>query len=292
MSRILSIALLLLLLVACGGEAEPPAAPVAEAPVSTLQVILTSADFAVGQPRISFAVFDGADAASDVTSVRVNALELGEDLSAADQTPTWTGEAVGYTDYEIPYWVFYPQLPTAGYWGMAAEITRADGSTTRSDFVVEVLPENKGPAIGETPPASENRTLATVPDIALLTSAADPDPAFYQMTVAEALTTGRPTVVGFLTPAFCQTKWCAPVLDSLEVVRAETGEVVNFIHVEVYDDFQKLTPVKEMAEWGLETEPWVFVLDGDGRVTARFSGPLSPQELAAALGPLTGEAEG
>lgn len=287
----LPIALLLLLLAACG-SAEPQAAPVAEAPVSALQVILVSADFAVGEPRISFAVFDGDEAATDVTGVRISALELGEDLSATDQVPAWTGEATGYTDYEIPYWVFYPQVATAGYWGMVAEISRADGTSTRSDFVVEILAENKGPAIGETPPASENRTLATVPDIALLTSAADPDPAFYQMTVAEALTTGRPTVVGFLTPAFCQTKWCAPVLDSLAAVRADTGEAVNFIHVEVYDDFQKLTPVKEMAEWGLETEPWVFVLDSDGRVTARFSGPLSPQELSAALGPLTGEAEG
>jgi hypothetical protein len=277
---------------ACGAEAEPPAAPVVEAPVSPLQVILVSADFAVGEPRVSFAIFDGTEAAADVTGVRLSALELGEDLSATDQAPAWKGEAVGYTDYEIPYWVFYPQLPTAGYWGMVAEISRADGTTTRSDFVVEVQPANTGPAIGEMPPASENRTLATVPDIALLTSATDPDPAFYQMTVAEALATGQPTVVGFLTPAFCQTQWCAPVLDTLAAVRAETGEGVNFIHVEVYDDFQKLTPVKEMAEWGLETEPWVFVLDGDGRVTARFSGPLSPQELSAALGPLTGEAEG
>ena len=287
----MSIVVLVVLLVACD-QAEPPTAPVAEASLSPLQVILTSADFAVGEPRISFAVFDGAEAASDVTAIRINALELGEDLSAADQAPAWTGEAVGYTDYEIPYWVFYPQLPTAGYWGMVAEITRADGTTTRSDFVVEVMLENKGPAIGEVPPASENRTLTTVPDIALLTSAADPDPAFYQMTVAEALTTGRPTVVGFLTPAFCQTQWCAPVLDSLAAVRDETGEAANFIHVEVYDDFQKLTPVKEMAEWGLETEPWVFVLDSDGRVTARFSGPLSPRELTAALWRLTGNGQG
>ena len=295
MTRILPIALLFILLAACGGTngtAESPVALVAEAPVSPLQVILTSADFAVGEPRISFAIFDGEEAAKDVTGVRINALELGEDLSANDQAPAWTGEAVGYTDYEIPYWVFYPPLPTAGYWGMVAEITRADGTTTRSDFVVEVKPENSGPAIGETPPASENRTLATVPDIALLTSATDPDPVFYQMTVAEALTSGKPAVVGFLTPAFCQTKWCAPVLDSLAAVRAGTGEAVNFIHVEVYDDFQKLTPVKEMAEWGLETEPWVFVLDADGRVTARFSGPLSPQELSAALGAVTGAAEG
>ena len=166
---------------------------------------------------------------------------------------------------------------------MIAEMDQTDGTTTRADFVVEVQPTSKAPAIGATAPASHNRTLATEPDISLLTSANDPDPALYQLTVADAIATGRPTVVGFLTPAFCQTKWCAPVLNSLEAARASTGDAVNYIHIEVYDDFQKLTVVDEMAEWGLETEPWVFVLDGNGQVVNKFSGPLSPAELLAAL---------
>jgi thiol-disulfide isomerase/thioredoxin len=106
------------------------------------------------------------------------------------------------------------------------------------------------------------------------------------MTVAEAIASGRPTVVGFITPGLCQTRWCAPVLDSVEAVGAEVGEQANFIHVEVYEDFQELTVVDEMAEWGLTTEPWVFVLDEDGRVVARFNGPLSARELKAALTPL------
>ncbi len=284
MSRILFIILATLVLVSCSSANQP--APPLEAGASALQVIMVSADFAVGEPRISFAIFDGEAAAADVTGVRISAVELGEDLSATDQLPAWSGEATGYADYEVPYWVFYPQIENPGYWGMIAEITRADGSTTRSDFVVEVQPASQSPAVGAVAPASANRTLATEPDISLLSSANDPDPAFYQFTVADAIATGRPTVVGFLTPAFCQTKWCAPVLDSLEVARDETADAVNFIHIEVYDDFQKLTLTKEMAEWGLQTEPWVFVLDGDGQVVARFSGPLSPEELLAALRPL------
>ncbi|HRN67245.1 MAG TPA: hypothetical protein PK205_05910 [Promineifilum sp.] len=288
--RLFFAIVLLLAAVSCTAAptAEEPAPSVAggAAETSTLQIVLVSADFAVGEPRISFAVFDGDKAASDIASIRVSAVELGEDLTATDATPSWSGEATGYTDYEVPYWVFYPQLERPGYWGMVAEITRSDGATSRSDFLLQVQPTSKSPAIGAPAPASENRTLATEPDISLLSSANDPDPAFYQMTVAEAIKTGRPTVVGFLTPAFCQTKWCAPVLDSLEAVRKETGDAVNYIHIEVYDDFQKLTVVKEMAEWGLDTEPWVFVLDADGKVVARFSGPLSPAELLSSLEPL------
>lgn len=278
------VGLLVFLLAACStaGETEPPTA----IEPSSLQVILVSTDFAVGEPRVSFAIFDGENAAADITAVRVSAVELDEDLSASDMAPAWSGDATGYTDYEVPYWTFYPRLEQPGYWGMIAEITRAGGVTSRADFVIEIQPNSKSPAIGADAPASTNRTLATEPDISLLSSANNPDPAFYQLTVADAIATSRPTVVGFLTPAFCQTKWCAPVLDSLKAARAETGDAINYIHIEVYDDFQEMTVVKEMAEWGLDTEPWVFVLDGQGRVVARFSGPLSPAELLAALQPL------
>lgn len=275
---------LILLLAAIACTAAPAVEETAE--TSPLQVILVSADFAVGEPRISFAVFDGEEPARDIDSIRISAVELGEDLTASDMPPAWSGEATSYTDYEVPYWVFYPRLEQPGYWGMIAEIGKSDGSTTRADFLVEVRPESKSPAIGAVAPASDNRTLATEPDITLLSSANDPDPAFHQLTVAEAITTGRPTVVGFLTPAFCQTKWCAPVLDSLKTAREETGDAVNYIHIEVYKDFQELTVVEEMADWGLDTEPWVFILDEGGQVVARFSGPLSPAELLASLEPL------
>jgi hypothetical protein len=257
-----------------------------------LQIILTSADFAVGEPRVSFAVFDGEAAATGITGVRLSAVPLGDDPNAADQPAAWSGAATGYTDYVVPYWVFYPELDSSGYWGIVAEIERAGEAPVQADFVIEVKPAADAPAIGETAPLSHNRTLATEPDVSRLSSANDPDPALHQLTVAQAVADGRPAVVGFLTPAFCRTEWCAPVLDTLKAARAETGDAANFIHIEVYDDFQKLTTVPEMSEWGLETEPWVFVIDGDGRVAARFSGPLSPEELLAALRPLLGEARG
>lgn len=272
-----------LLLSACGGSvgrAEPtPAA-------STLQVVLVSDDFAVGRPRVSFALFDGAEAAAEVQAVELNVVPLDEEMSATEATAVWSGTATSYSDYEIPYWVFYPELDAPGFWGVVADITDDEGNISRANFVVELLPATLSPAIGDAAPPSQNRTLETEPDIHKLSSGNDPDPALYQMTVAEAVTTGKPTVVGFVTPGFCQTQWCTPVLESVEAVREEVDDAANFIHIEVYGDFQELTPVKEMEEWGLDSEPWVFVLDGDGRVAAKFSGPLSPRELQTALEPL------
>jgi hypothetical protein len=132
-------------------------------------------------------------------------------------------------------------------------------------------------------PLSENRTLATEPDINKLNSGNDPDPALYQLTVAEAVANGKPTVVGFITPGLCETRWCAPVLNSVATVRDQVGDAANFIHIEVYEDFQALTYVPEMAEWGLQTEPYIFILDKRGQVTASLPGPVSPRELMQAL---------
>ena len=90
------------LLLAAASCTPAPAAEEAAAPVvgettdaSTLQIVLVSADFAVGEPRISFAVFDGDQAANDIESIRVSAVELGDDLAATDATPSWRGEATG-----------------------------------------------------------------------------------------------------------------------------------------------------------------------------------------------------
>jgi hypothetical protein len=268
MKRFLLIAFILL--AACSPQSEP----------TPLQVILVSSDFALDEARLSFALYDGTEVATNITAVSLAAFPVGEEAT----TPTWQGEAANYTDYLIPYWVAYPDLPQPGFWGFIADITLDDGRSLQSQLTIELQAESKSPPLGTIAPASQNRTLATEPDITKLTSGVDANPAFYQMTVAEAMANGRPTVVGFITPGLCQTQWCAPVLESVETVRDNVGaEAANFIHIEVYQDFQNLTVVKEMAEWGLDTEPWVFVLAENGRVAAKFNGPLSPQELTTAL---------
>ncbi|WP_420643787.1 hypothetical protein [Candidatus Leptofilum sp.] len=247
--------------------------------VSPIQILRMSGDTAVGTPRIVFGLFDGPDAVADAQSVALSVVEVGN----AEAEPVWQGPAKNYSDYEVPYWVAYPTIPSPGFWGVTAEVALADGRTVSSQFTLEVNAESESVTIGEPAPLSENRTLATEPDISKLNSGNDPDPAFYQLTVADAVASGKATVVGFITPGLCETRWCAPVLNSVATVRNEVGDAANFIHIEVYEDFQALTYVPEMAEWGLQSEPYIFVLDGDGQVTASLPGPVSPRELTQAL---------
>jgi hypothetical protein len=276
---------LLPLLAACA-----PGEPVAPTPTallsgpSALSLAVATNDFEVGRPRVPFVIFRGPHPLADARSITLTAYDLG----SGTPVPRWTGEAQAYTDYDIPYWVIYPELAHAGYWGLGGVVTLADGTQATAQFTIEALPEPSGPALGKRPPASRNRTLGSQPDLALLTSDPSPLAALYEMTVESALNNGKPTVITFATPAYCESRLCAPVVDSVKAIYTEQGSQANFLHVEVYKSFNPLEYADEMAEWKLTSEPWTFVLDQNGRVAARVGGPVSPRELSALLSPLLG----
>ena len=93
-------------------------------------------------------------------------------------------------------------------------------------------------------------------------------------------------MIVFATPKFCQTAICGPTLDTIKEI-APSYPDVTFIHVEVFtnlDDVDNLAVVPSVTEWGLPTEPWIFVVDANGLVAARFEGVVTGEELAAVLG--------
>lgn len=246
---------------------------------SSLSVAVASNDFGVGSPRVPFVLFQGSQPITDAQSIVIVAF----DLASGTAAPGWKGSAVGYNDYNIPYWVAFPQLPHAGYWGLGAVVTLADGSQSQAQFTIQAMDKSNAPNIGDTPPASHNRTLSTEPDLAKLTSDVSPERGLYQMTVADALKSGKPTVVTFATPAYCTSRLCAPVVNSVKMVYQTYKDKINFIHIEVYKTFNPLVYADEMDQWHLQSEPWTFVIGADGKVAARFGGPVSPRELEQAL---------
>ena len=44
-----------------------------------------------------------------------------------------------------------------------------------------------------------------------------------------------------------------------------------------------MSPSPEALEWHLPTEPWVFVVDSDGRVAVRIEGLATQDEIVAAV---------
>ena len=102
----------------------------------------------------------------------------------------------------------------------------------------------------------------------------EPPCGMHDISLDDALAKGRPAVLAFATPAFCQTAVCGPSVGVVEQVRAskDWGDVA-FIHCEIYTDDGQ-TVAEPVTKWKLPSEPWLFTIDAQGRVTDRTDGPL------------------
>lgn len=130
------------------------------------------------------------------------------------------------------------------------------------------FPAPTQPAIAvPTPTVAAPRNLAQ-----LCTS--DPQCSMHEVSLDQALRDGRPVVLEFSTPAFCETAVCGPSVEILDEVRGsgDWGDVA-FIHVEIYAD-QGQTPVEAVTSWRLPSEPWLYSIGADGIIAARTDGPL------------------
>ena len=117
-----------------------------------------------------------------------------------------------------------------------------------------------------------------------------PDAGLYRLTVADALHTGKPLLLAFSTPAYCQTATCGPQLAVIKELKAKYAGKMNFIHIEVYDNPHEIegdlsnaviSPTAE--EWGLPSEPWTFIVDREGIIRAKFEAFTTREELEAAV---------
>jgi hypothetical protein len=171
-----------------------------------------------------------------------------------------------------------------------------EGILRDAQLALEVAEEASIPEIGAVPPLARNKTLHNVAGIEELTSDATPDPDLYQLTVGEAIITGRPTVIVFATPAFCTSPTCGPQVDTVSEMKELHKEEANFIHVEIYDnpaeiqgDLSKATLTEIVHDWGMTTIPdwfnesWTFIIGPDGRIVQRFEGFATLEELEEAL---------
>lgn len=179
-----------------------------------------------------------------------------------------------------------------GWWG--AEISAHSDSVEEEGMRITFFVQERTsePAVGEQVPRSEQAVMVEGDDPADFTTANPPNPDLVDTTVAEAIGSGKPVVVAFVTPAFCVTRFCGPVLQAgVEPVYAEFRDQVEFIQIEPYQlDLARsggtLQPVPAVEEWKLQAEPFVFVLAPGGTVAAKFEGVMDAAELRAALEPL------
>lgn len=284
-------------ILACGSAATasppPPTPEPTASSESGVNTILATTVLRVGSQRVAF-LLAGPKGIINAPSAQVTPVFIGDDIGGLEPETSralyhpWPYGVRGAYSTELDF-------PKAGEWRLEIMVEDETGPLQAS-LTVNVAETSAIPDIGELAPATANKTLATVANVEDLTTDYSPDPDLYQISVDQAIKTGRPTVVVFATPAFCTSPTCGPQVDAVSELKDAHPEEANFIHVELYDnpseiqgDLSRAELVPHASDWGFTTIPgwlnesWVFVLDSNGIIQHRFEGFTTVEEMEEAL---------
>ncbi len=250
--------------------------------------------FVPGQTRFGFALFDVAGPQIDDADVAVYVQngpsgKLEGPFTARNESlsvqSAYRSQLAADSDASSVYVADVPL--EKGKYRAAAVIRGADGNFSATNFQsgFPVTDQPSIPAVGDPAPDIHTLTLDDVSDPAEIDTRVPPS-TMHTDDLADDLGK-KPIVLLFATPALCMSRVCGPVVDVAEQVQAEYGNDVAFIHQEIYVD-NKFDPKNpqlrpQVQAYGLFTEPWLFVIDSDGRIATRIEGAFSVNELDDAV---------
>ncbi|HEY8168361.1 MAG TPA: hypothetical protein VIF84_06570 [Candidatus Limnocylindrales bacterium] len=273
-----------------------PGWPTGPDPDATMVPIIVSQERVVGSNRFTYSLIDPAN--KPIASPELTTTLRLFDLAADPATPI--AEVPGTFIWTVPdeLGLYHASVDfgRAGPWGVEIVATEAGQPERTARAMFDVRETGTTPAIGAPAPPSETPTATDAAGIAAISTDPQPDPAFYETSVKDALAAQRPFVLAFATPAYCTSRTCGPTLDTVKAAVAPFGEAVETIHVEPYalkvsdgvpqpdlDPNGAFQVVPSAIEWGIPLEPYVFVVGADGNVAAKFEGAVGADELAAAI---------
>ncbi len=269
--------------------------PLGDAADASFLPVVMSSLVAVGPNRFLYNVLDTSYrqlAAPGVAStVEFYALERDTDDPAAHVDAAYLSSGLGRGLYRATV-----DFDCVGEWGAEVSIQLADGSTASERLRFAVHPVGSTPAIGEAVPQSESLTAHTDDEAARISTDLHPYLAAYDKSVAETVTSGRPSLVFFATPAFCQTGFCGPTVELVKSIARENEGAIEFVNIEPYelhttenglqpllDEEGQLQPVQAALDYGIPVEPYLFLIDAEGKAFAKFEGIVGGDELRAAI---------
>ncbi|MCU1503223.1 MAG: hypothetical protein JWM12_2577 [Ilumatobacteraceae bacterium] len=261
------------LLVACGDDAK----------TSDLSVVLRNTNgklFVPGESRLAISLVDSTQTLVGTGPKTLQAAVV--DQQGKEVVGKLTADL--HAD-KIPqaYWPFRFTIPAAGFYQL-----RVDGvSSTTANFGVFDPREVTMPYIGsvlapfDTPTVADHRGVEPYCSLT-------PNPCpLHDVTLTDALKTGKPVVYMIGTPAHCQTGACAPALEFLVATHARVGDAVTMVHADVYADNAGTTFAPAVVAVGIDYEPVVYFCKPDGTIVDRLDGIWDQAEIDQRVDALT-----
>jgi len=172
-------------------------------------------------------------------------------------------------------------------------VARLDGrlvATTGIEVPFPARGSKTGPPdVGDQAVRVHTLTLSDVGgDASKIETRVPPDLAMLKTDLADVLGK-KPAVYILATPLLCQSRVCGPVVDIAAQVQSQFAGRVAFVRQEIYKDNEVNKGLRPQVDaWRLQTEPWTYVIDRSGKISARFEGAMSTDELTRAVAKVAG----
>jgi hypothetical protein len=177
------------------------------------------------------------------------------------------------------------KFPKQGKYAVLATTRKPDGSLTGATGEIDVstVDDDPIPNVGERAPKVHTDTLESAKgDVSKIDTRVPPSD-MHAVDFADVVGK-KPVALLFSTPQLCQSQVCGPVTDMELQMKSKYGDKMEFIHQEVYVDnnIQKGLR-KPLQEFNLRTEPWLFVVNAKGVITARLEGSIGVTQFENAV---------
>jgi hypothetical protein len=175
------------------------------------------------------------------------------------------------------------RFPKAGAYSVLV-VTKQGAKLTGAAAQVQVTSKSRIPRVGERPPKVSTDTVTSAAgNLAAIDTRRPFARELHEVDFKDVL--GRkPVALLFATPQLCQSRVCGPVVDIALQMKQQYGDRMAFIHQEVYRDNQVNKGLRApLQAFHLETEPWLFTIDRDGRIAARLEGSFGVKEFQQAV---------
>jgi hypothetical protein len=179
-------------------------------------------------------------------------------------------------------YVTAPVLDTAGVWAVQV---KAQGETV--PFAIQVNAAPVAPVSGQAAPRAASPTLTDTLGVSPICTR-QPMCPLHTVSLASLVGAGKPVAALFATPARCQSQYCGPVLDEMLKIMGPYQDRITFVHTEIYQAITGTALVPTVSAWHLQTEPWLFAVDGAGVIQARLDGAFGGDEMKVLLDRLAG----
>ena len=269
------------LVTACGGSSSSSGA--IDGISGTLQVVkrFPTTGLVPGSIRLPISLADTSGVLTTDGKVKLPQTLTGKviDTASGDVVIASVSAEKHDANMATPYWPFIVDVQKVGVYLLILDAA----PESEMSFQVEEREYVLSPLVGDALPPFDTPTVDNKRGVDPICTSPQGTCPFHEVTLTEALQSGKPVVYLIGTPAYCKTGTCAPGLDALIALSKKVGDAAVFVHADVYSDKTATIAAPSVLAYKLAYEPLLYITDAKGVLVNRLDAVFDVNEMSSAL---------